>query len=72
MKKSYETPTVEKIRFNYRDQVVAASGAPVANSDTGVGNSTSDRANQVVDYLLNGAGISSCDQIGDWVGSLFG
>lgn len=26
MKKIYETPTVEKIRFNYRDQVVAASG----------------------------------------------
>ena len=26
MKKSYETPTVEKIKFNYRDQVVAASG----------------------------------------------
>ena len=26
MKKLYETPTVEKIKFNYRDQVVAASG----------------------------------------------
>ena len=26
MKKSYETPTVEKIAFRYRDQVVAASG----------------------------------------------
>ena len=26
MKKSYETPSVEKIKFNYRDQVVAASG----------------------------------------------
>lgn len=72
MKKSYETPSVEKIKFNYRDQVVAASGAPVANSDTGVGSSTGDRANQVVDYLLNGAGVSSCDRIGDWVGSWFG
>lgn len=30
MKKSYETPMVEKIKFNYRDQVVAASGG--ANS----------------------------------------
>ena len=39
MKKLYETPTVEKIAFRYRDQVVAASGSPVANSDTGVGNS---------------------------------
>ena len=72
MKKTYTSPTVEKIRFNYRDQVVAASGAPVATSDTGVGNNTGDRANQVVDYLLNGAGISSCDQIGDWVGGWFG
>lgn len=26
MKKIYETPSVEKIKFNYRDQVVAASG----------------------------------------------
>lgn len=26
MKKNYETPSVEKIKFNYRDQVVAASG----------------------------------------------
>lgn len=26
MKKTYETPSVEKIQFQYRDQVVAASG----------------------------------------------
>lgn len=26
MKKNYETPTVEKIQFNYREQVVATSG----------------------------------------------
>lgn len=26
MKKTYETPSVEKIAFQYRDQVVAASG----------------------------------------------
>jgi len=26
MKKAYEAPTVEKIAFQYRDQVVAASG----------------------------------------------
>ena len=26
MKKQYETPSVDKINFNYRDQVVAASG----------------------------------------------
>lgn len=26
MKKTYETPCADKIAFNYRDQVVAASG----------------------------------------------
>ena len=26
MKKSYETPSVEAVKFQYRDQVVAASG----------------------------------------------
>ena len=26
MKKNYETPAVEVVEFNYRDQVVAASG----------------------------------------------
>lgn len=26
MKKTYETPCADKITFNYRDQVVAASG----------------------------------------------
>ena len=34
MKKYYETPSAEKIAFNYRDQVVAASGA---NGDTNSG-----------------------------------
>lgn len=34
MKKSYETPSVEKICFNYRDQVVAASGTvPTENGN---------------------------------------
>ena len=26
MKKTYETPSVEKIQFQYRDQIVVASG----------------------------------------------
>lgn len=68
MKKSYETPTVEKISFRYRDQVVAASGVSPQVDDS---ISTGDRANQVVDYFLNGWGVSSCDRIGDWVGSWF-
>lgn len=32
MKKVYETPEVEKIAFQYRDQVVAASGCIVSGS----------------------------------------
>lgn len=28
MKKTYETPSVEVVKFQYRDQVVAASGIP--------------------------------------------
>lgn len=36
MKKFYETPSVEKIAFRYRDQVVAASGvAAMSEEDTG-------------------------------------
>lgn len=31
MKKNYETPTVEKIQFNYREQVVATSGISGSN-----------------------------------------
>jgi len=27
MKKAYETPSIEKVAFQYRDQVVVASGA---------------------------------------------
>ena len=29
MKKNYETPSVEVVKFQYRDQVVAASGCIV-------------------------------------------
>lgn len=33
MKKTYEAPTATKIAFNYRDQVVAASGANPISDD---------------------------------------
>ena len=35
MKKIYEAPSVEKIAFNYRDQVVAASGEQSSGTNTG-------------------------------------
>lgn len=33
MKKTYEAPTATKIAFNYRDQVVAASGGTPISDD---------------------------------------
>ena len=33
MKKTYETPSVEKIAFQYRDQVVVASGRCVVKGE---------------------------------------
>ena len=36
MKKNYTTPTIEKIAFRYRDQVVAASGDGTGNGGAGV------------------------------------
>ena len=36
MKKNYTTPTIEKIAFRYRDQVVAASGDGAGNGDADV------------------------------------
>ena len=48
MKKSYETPAVEVVKFEYRDQVVAASycgSADYKNWDTGsVGYCDSDHS----------------------------
>lgn len=51
MKKTYETPSVEKIAFQYRDQVVVASGngscEPIyANVDTD-GNKICDQGTPV-------------------------
>lgn len=38
MKKSYVTPDVEKVAFQYRDQVVAASGSIICGQEwTGYG-----------------------------------
>jgi hypothetical protein len=44
-KKTYETPEAEKMMFNYRDQVVAASGCIVSGSYSHeTGTCTSDDA----------------------------
>ena len=72
MTKTYETPTADKIAFNYRDQVVAASGDNVTGGNGTGGNNRGDTTNSVVDYIMNGLGVSSCDRIGDFFGDLFG
>jgi len=41
MKKRYESPTIQKMAFRYRDQVVAASGDGISEqSDDGTGTQT--------------------------------
>lgn len=58
MKKVYETPTVEKISFRYRDQVVAASGVPGTDAlDQGDAPSTGE---QIIGRIAEDFGISGC------------
>ena len=58
MKRPYETPTVDKIAFRYRDQVVAASGVPVTGAlDQG---NTPSTGEQIIGRILEGLGASSC------------
>lgn len=66
MKKIYETPSVEKIKFNYRDQVVAASGGTNETQTTGDQwwsgcTSWEDIGKEVGKYLLEA--ISVCQYI---------
>ena len=61
MKKSYETPSVEKIKFNYRDQVVAASGTLNSSGTEQGGRENTTIGEQVKDYLFQGLGWSGCD-----------
>lgn len=42
MKKTYVTPTVEKISFQYRDQVVVASGVTCTQVWNGFGDSLTE------------------------------
>ena len=58
MKKTYETPTVEKISFRYRDQVVAASGT--LNSGAPDQGNTPSTGEQIIGRILEGLGVSTC------------
>ncbi|MBR5547916.1 MAG: hypothetical protein IKU70_13190 [Clostridia bacterium] len=64
MKKAYETPSVEKIAFNYRDQVVAASGDPIASGNNG---STQEDWGDVLGRIVEGLGSSLCKPFFDWI-----
>ena len=66
MKKVYEPPTVEKIAFRYRDQVVAASGggsnSPESPSSPTFGQITSESwgQNGCKMYAFEAAGWGIC------------
>lgn len=63
MKKFYEAPSVEKIAFRYRDQVVAASG------DSGSGGAgDGDSWNDTLGRLVEAVGVSGCDEFFDQFG----
>ena len=65
MKKTYETPTVDKIAFNYRDQAVAASaggegGNQSSNPTLGSMTSESWGQNGCKWYVAEAWGASIC------------
>ena len=61
MKRTYETPMVEKLAFCYRDQVVAASGG-VAGSSSDIGGTSggSSSAEQIIGQIAEGLNINGC------------
>ena len=63
MKKYYEPPSVEKIAFRYRDQVVAASG-DAGSGGAGDGDSWNDALGRLIDAF----GVSGCDEFFDQFG----
>lgn len=64
MKKAYESPVAEKIAFNYRDQVVAASGGSSGGSGT-VDDNTSPWVSNTLGCL--GQNINTAvREWGDW------
>ena len=57
MKKHYDTPSVEKLAFRYRDQVVAASGGdPITQ-----GGNTPSVGEQILSRIFQGIGIDGCE-----------
>lgn len=63
MKKYYETPSVEKISFRYRDQVVVASGTQNGDGNT-IGKWTNNPGTSGCKwYFAEASGANVCDLI---------
>ena len=52
MKKTYTKPTAEKLAFQYRNQVVAASGEPANGGGTGSEKSNTNTLCKIYDGYL--------------------
>ena len=67
MKNKYESPIAEKIKFNYRDQVVAASG--VADSGERNNGNVTNTSNPLEEFFhgILGFGTSACDNTVAWL-----
>lgn len=68
MKKIYEAPAADKIAFNYRDQVVAASGDNVTggNGTTGWNNNLLSGCvpqDQIDDYFWSSSILDVCSSL---------
>lgn len=59
MKKLYETPSVERLAFRYRDQVVAASGGVSAMAEDPTEPSLQDLINNLITEGLSWEAISA-------------
>jgi len=58
LKKAYESPSIEKIVFNYRDQIVVAS-AGSQNNDV-LGDNNPSGGEQFVQWVAPGLSIPGC------------
>lgn len=62
MKRIYESPSVEKLAFRYRDQVVAASGEAVEVTPPTIGGWTNAQgADGCKLYVAEAWGLNFCD-----------
>lgn len=66
MKREYTRPTVEKLAFNYRNQVVAASGVAALNEET------ASNPYNIPDDIWNIVKDLGLDKLADFLNRYFG